>query len=266
MRKMLIPEYRRRVFNECMLECMCKIHGMVLNGDCSDDSFSSERLRTMSRNLTRTFMRDRLDMDECQIRETKEKLSESVTFIKDCIDVSESIANDKAECAQKNGLEMDNDQKIELGAEDKDLIDKLFAEKSPTLQVDQIRDATVKALLAEDKKAQEIKDSLAIANAQVSGGKDPETLKETVNRLEHRGPTSLMNAIINSVTVAAVKDVNENAKSPVMVGTIMKENAEEIRDRATMIYALYEMCNVLDVMPYTANDIRKEAQKIYYNK
>ena len=161
---------------------------------------------------------------------------------------------------------MDDDQKIELGAEDKDLINKLFDEKTPTLQVDQIRDATVKALLAEDKKAQEIKDSLNIANAKVAAGDSPETLKETIDRLESRGPTSLMNAIINQVTTVAVKDVNESAKSPVMVGKVMKENAEEIRDKATMIYALYEMVNVLGIKKWSARDIKKMSEEIYYGK
>lgn len=266
MRKMLIPEYRRRVFNECMLECMCKIHGMVLNGGCGDDCYSSERVKAMSKNLTKTFMKECMNLEECQINQTKKNLAEAVTFIQDCVNISEAIADDKAKCAQENKLEMDSEQKVELSPEDKDLIDKLFDEKAPTLQVDQIRDATVNALIAEDKKAQEIKDSLNIANAQVSAGGDPETLKETVSRLEHRGPTSLMNAIMNSVTVAAVKDINECSDKPVAVGTVMKENAEEIRDRATMIYALYEMVNVLGIKKYTPTMIKEEAMKIYYGK
>lgn len=266
MKKLLNSEYKRRVFNECMLECMCKMHGMILNGDCGDDSYSSERLKTMSKNLTRVFMADQMKLNDCTIMQTKKNLSEAVTFIQDCINISEAIAEDKAKCAKENGLEMDDDQKIELGAEDKDLINKLFDEKSPTLQVDQIRDATVKALLAEDKKAQEIKDSLNIANAKVAAGDSPETLKETIDRLESRGPTSLMNAIINQVTTVAVKDVNESAKSPVMVGKVMKENAEEIRDKATMIYALYEMVNVLGIKKWSARDIKKMSEEIYYGK
>ena len=266
MKQMLIPEYKRRVFHECMLECMCKIHGMILNGDCADDSYSAERMNAMAGRLCRTFMKDQLHCDTAQIRECKNQLSEAVTFIQDCINISEAIADDKAEYAKENGLEMDKDQQVELGQEDKDLIDKLFNEKTPTLQVDQIRDATVKALLAEDKKAQEIKDSLNIANAQVSQGADPETIQEAVNRIEHRGPTSLMNAIINSVTFAAVKDVNEAAKTPVAVGAVMRNNKDEIRDRATMIYALYEMVNVFGIHQYTKDEIKKISNDIYYSK
>lgn len=266
MKYMMNSEYKRRVFNECMLECMCKIHGQVLNGDCVDTAFSSERLKNMSKNLTKTFMKDCMKLDNQQIRQTKASLSEAVTFIQDCIALSEAIAEDKAQCAKDEKLEMPADQEIKLSAEDKALIDKLFHDKNPELQVDQIRDATVNALLAEDKKAQEIKDSLNIANAQVSNGGDPEALKEAVTRIEHRGPTSLMNAIINRVTTMAVQDINENSKTPVSVSVIMKENAEEIRDRATMIYALYEMANVLGIHKYTVNEIKAEAEKIYYGK
>ena len=266
MKYMMNSEYKPRVINDCILDCKCKIHGQVLNGDCADTAFSSERMKAMSKNLTKTFMKDCMKLDNQQIRQTKASLSEAVTFIQDCIALSEAIAEDKAQCAKDEKLEMPADQEIKLGAEDKALIDKLFHDKNPELQVDQIRDATVNALLAEDKKAQEIKDSLSIANAQVSNGGDPETLKEAVSRIEHRGPTSLMNAIINRVTTMAVQDINENSKTPMTVGEIMKENAEEIRDRATMIYALYEMANVLGIHKYTVNEIKAEAEKIYYGK
>lgn len=267
MRFMMNGEYKRRVFNECMLECMCKIHGQILNGDCAETEYCPDRLTNMANNLCRNFYNKKLDLDKCQIRQTKANLAESVTFIKDCIALSEAIAEDKAEYAKEKGIEMEADQKVELATEDKDLIDKLFNDKNPTLQVDQIRDATVKALLAEDRKAQEIKDSLDIANSQVTNG-EPEALKEAVSRIEHRGPTSLMNAILNRVTAVAVKDINENAKNGavVSVGQIMQENAQEIRGRATMIYTLYEMSNVFGIHKYTPNEIRKESENIYYEK
>lgn len=265
MRLMLNSEYKRRVFNECMLECMCRIHGQILNGDCADDSYDPDRLSGMANRLCRTFMTDQLHLDKNQIRQTKAELSEAVTFIQDCIALSESIAEDKAEYAKEHDVEMENDQPVELSNEDKDLITRLFDEKSPELQVEKIRNATVQALVAEDKKAQEIKDSLNIANAQVTDG-SPEALKEAVSRIEHRGPTSLMNAILNQVTTLAVSDISENAKGDVSIGKIMKENAEEIRGRATMIYTLYEMSNVFGLHRYTPNEIKREASRIYYGK
>ena len=265
MKFMLNSEYKRRVFNECMLECMCRIHGQILNGDCADDSYDPDRLSGMANRLCRTFVNAQLHLEKNEIRQTKAELSEAVTFIQDCIALSESIAEDKAEYAKEKGVEMASDQEVSLSNEDKDLITRLFDEKSPELQVQKIRDATVKALVAEDQKAQEIKDSLNIANAQVANG-SPEALKEAVSKIEHRGPTSLMNAILNQVTTMAVADINEHAKSPVSVGTVMKENAEEIRNRATMIYTLYEMSNVFGLHRYTPNEIKSEASRIYYGK
>ena len=268
-KRMAIPEYRRRVFNECMLTCMDKIHGQILNGDLSADvdSMDADRMNKMASNLCREFYKSELCLDKCTVDQTKKRLSEAVTFIKDCVDVSESIANDKAECAAKEGCEMDDDQEIELSDEDEELIDKLFEEKSPELQVDTIRDATVKALVAEDQKAQEIRDAMNIANSQVAAGQPPEVLKETIERLNSRGPTSLMNAIINQVTAVAIRDVNENSDGGVTsVGKVMQENADEIKTRAVMIYTLYEMANVFGITKYTPAEAKKLAEKIYYNR
>ena len=266
--RMLIPEYKRRVFNEAVLTCMDKIHGMILNGDVTDvDPMDAERFKTMASSMCRTFFDSELKLSESTISQTKARLSESITFIKDCVNVSEAIAEQKACDAAEKDCEMDNDQKIELSDEDEALIDKLFDEKGPEMQVEQIRDATVQALVAEDQKAQEIKDSMNIANSQVAAGSDPAVLKETVERLEKRGPTSLMNAIINNVTTAAIRDVNEHAKGGVgSIAKVMQENADEIKTRAVMIYTLYETSNVMGIRKRTPTEVKRLAEEIYYGK
>ena len=91
-------------------------------------------------------------------------------------------------------------------------------------------------------------------------------MEETVARLGNRGPTSLMNAIMNATAAIAVKDVNENAQGPVSVGKVMAENAEEIRNRAIMVYALYEASSVFGLKKFTAAEVKDIAEKIYYNK
>lgn len=262
MKKISIYEYKRRVFNECMLECMCKLHGQILNG--AEVGEVDARATEMANRMCRTFIEDDLNLAESTIKATTDRLSEAVTFIKDCVNVSTSIANEKAEEADDEDLEMDDEQEIELDGEDKDLIDKLFNEKSPELQVDAIRDATVTALLAEEKKSAEIRDSLSIANSQVAAGADPSVLKETIDRLD-RGPTSLMNAVINSVTQVAVKNVSENSGAT-QIGQVMSENADEIKTRAVMVYTLYEMANVFGIHRYSAKEVEELSKKIYYNK
>ena len=91
-------------------------------------------------------------------------------------------------------------------------------------------------------------------------------MEETVNRLNHRGPTSLMNAILNNVSEAAVKDVNANSKAPVSVGKVMSENAQEIRNRAVMMYSLFETSSVFGIKKYTDRDVKALAEQIYYGK
>lgn len=265
---MMIPEYQRRVFNEAMLTCMEKMHAQILNGGSGECcGFEDKADMKMAAKMCREFFKDELKLDESTIRMTMKRLSESVTFIRDCADVSNTIAESKAKCAAEEGCEMDQDQKIELSDEDQELIDKLFDEKSPDLQVDQIRDATVKALVAEDQKAQELKRSMDIANSQVAAGEDPAVMEETVRRLDQRGPTSLMNAIINRVTTAAIHDVSESATGKdFSIGNVMKENADIIKSRAVMLYTLYEMANVCGIVHWTPAQVKRISEEIYYGK
>lgn len=257
-------EFRRRVFNHAMLECFSRILENCCEFDQSD--CHDQRLATVAKKMSDAFYTDKLSLDKCTINQTKQKLSESVTFIHDCMNICEAIADTKYEIAGQEDMDIPEDQKIELSEEDKALLDKVFEEKKPTVQLDQIRDATVKALLEEDRKSQEIRDSLSIAQSQVSAGGDPKVMEETVSRLGNRGPTSLMNAIMNSVAADAVRDVNENAKAPVSVGSVMSENADEIKKRATMIYMMYESANTFGIVKYTPADIKRLSEEIYYNK
>lgn len=259
-------EYRRRVFNTALLECFSTIQESCVKDETACGDCHADNLMNISKKMSDNFYKNLLDLENSTIEATKKKLANSVTFIKDCVSVCESIAADKYDKAREAGLEIPEDQQIELGEEGEALIEKLFDEKSPDLQVAAVRDATVTALLAEDKKAQEIKDSLDIAQSQVAAGGDPKVMEETVNRLGNRGPTSLMNAIINAVSAMAVKDVNEASTSPVSVGKVMSENRQEIKDRACILYCLYEASSVFGIKKYTPQEVQKIAEAIYYNK
>ena len=273
-KRISIYEYKRRVFNKCLLECMTRVHGMILNGDgmnglnpfASDmENAEIEQTNKLAAKMCEKYMCDEMHLAESTIQTTRKRLSESITFMHDVMDVSEAIADAKAEDAKKNGVKMDDDQEIELNQEDQAVIDHLFDEKAPEMQIDQIRDATVNALLAEDRKAQEIRDSMNIANAQVSSGDNADALKESMDRINKIGPTSLMNAIINSVTASAIKQVNESS-GITSVSEVMRENADLIKTRAVIIYSLYETCNVFGITKYTPAEVKRIAEKIYYNK
>ena len=266
--RMLIPEYRRRVFNEAMLTCLEKIHGQILNGTTAPalDHYERDFNNKMAADMCRAFFKEELKLETSTVDQTKKRLSEAVTFIKDCAAISEAIADEKANAAAESGCEMDDDQKIELSDEDEEVIEQLFDTKSPEVQVDAIRDATVKALIAEDQKAQELKSAMDIANSQVAAGEDPSVMEETITRLNRVGPTSLMNAIINNITAAAIKDVNESGTGPISISGIMKENADTIKTRAVMVYSLYEAANMLGITKMTQAEIKHLAEKIYYNK
>ena len=49
-RPIVYPEYRRRVFNKVLIECLCKVHGRILN-DCDDacDACNGESEESLSK-------------------------------------------------------------------------------------------------------------------------------------------------------------------------------------------------------------------------
>lgn len=264
-RTMSYPEYRRRVFNKALIECFCQIHGQILNGDSAEDAPTDERMNQMAKRLCSNFYKEELHLDTNTISQTKAQLAEAVQFVKDCADTAEDIADDKTEDAQEHGLTISVDQDVELSDEDKAVIEQLFDAKNPKQQVDEIRDATVAALVAEEHKADEIKQSIDIAQSKVSSGEDPNSLEETVRRLEHVGPTSLMNAIMNNISAQAVKDISESGNF-VSVDKVMQDNADDIKSRAVAVYALYEMANVFGVHRYTPAEVKAISTSIYYEK
>lgn len=254
-------EYRRRVFNTALLECLSRAHGEILNGTCGE---SDRETCEMADKMCKAFYADMLHLDKNTITATKAQLAESITFVKDCINISEAIAEQKAEDAKD--VEIPDSDKVELSQEDNAVIDQLFDQKNPELQVEKIRDATVAALVAEDQKAQEIKDAVNIAKSQVADGtSNAEAMEETVNRINKRGPTSLMNAIINNVSRSAIKDVNNGGRFST-VGKVLHENADAIKTRAVMAYSLYEMSSVMGIHKYAPGEVQQIAYNIYYEK
>ncbi len=258
-------EYKRRVFNTALVECLNTVEVQAINGCCDLDT-KSDQYKEMCKKMTDSFYTDLIGLDKNTITDTKNKLAEAVTFVKDCINISEAIAEDKMQMAADEKIEVTDETKPELSDEDKYLIDKLFDEKNPEVQVDAIRNASVNALLAEDKKAQEIKDSIDLAKLRVSSGEDPKVIEETVKSIGSRGPTSLMNAILNSISTMAIKDINENSEEIKSVSTIMSEAADDIKSRAVMLYSLYEASSILGIHKWTPDEVRREASRIYYNK
>ena len=258
-------EFKRRVFNSALCECFAKIHAKCLGINEDQTLFgyypdaNETYLSEMANTMAKTFIRSELNLDKATIATTKKALAESCTFVQDCVALCEAIADDKMKAAVENDVKATDDMKEpELNAEEKELIQNLFDRKDPEVEADAVRDATVKALLAEREKANKIKEATSIA--QQAG--DQNKLQETVARISSRGPTSLMHAMITAVSEAAVKDVHE--KNPTAkIGTILSENADEINTRAAMMYALYEAVNAFSIKKYSKRDIEQISREIY---
>lgn len=271
MRNISYREFKRRVFNVALQECLTKFTLRCCGDEKMDTTLDSNKYTEIASNMAKDFYGNMLNLNEKTITETKNELSEAVTFIQDCIAVSEAIAEEKANDAQEEHLEIPEDQDIELSKEDQDVIDTLYDDKDPVVQIDAVRDATVKALMAEDRKAQEVKDAINIANAQVkvdeqehSKEEAEASLKETAYRMNR--PHSLMHAIMNGFSRTALRVMSESngvdtMKNP---GKVLKENSQEIKNRSIIMYSLFESASVLGIKQFTPQEVKKIAEEIYY--
>jgi len=263
MGRISILEYKRRVFNKALLECFARMHQLGLS-DCGKEQLN-EGVLNAAGDACKAFFEDELDLKNQTIRETKLRLSEAVSFVQDCVDCAEEIAEEKADTAKEKGMVIPDDQDIELSKEDEQVLDQLFDNKTPKVQADQIRDATVKALLEEDKKAEEIRNAVDIAKAQSNEEGSTTTLEETVKRIDRIGPTSLMHAIINNITRSAVNTVTETTGVQ-SIGNIMDMNRDMIKDQAIMLYSIYETASVFGICKWTPAEVAAMAREIYNEK
>lgn len=270
-------EYKRRVFNECLIECLCGLHYLTLVESCDSDGNRTKRLRysqlnenfdtAMAAKMARAYYTDELKLDKSTISETKERLCGKNSFIDDVIEICEAVAETKAEDAEEEKLEIPGELSVELSEEDQTLIDKVFDEKPPEDELAAIRDATVDALIAEDKKAEEIKNAIDIAKASAANSDNgSKAIEETINRISAKGPTSLFNAILTRISSEAVNEVVSTAGDK-SVSTIMSDNKDTIKNRAIMMYNLYEMAHVFGIhVMKSKSEVEALAKQIYYGK
>lgn len=264
-------EYKRRVFNECLLECLCGLHYLTLVEKGSPrkrcDELNENFNYSMGVGMTRAYCNEELNLGRATITETKNRLCGKNSFIDDIVNICEAVAETKAQDAEEEKLELPDALTVELSEEDQALIDKVFDEKPPENELEAIRDATVDALVAENKKAEEIKNALDIAQASAADNANgSKSIEEAVNRISAKGPTSLMNAILTRISSEAAKEViSESGGKP--ISEIMHDNKETIKDRAIMMYNLYEMAHVFGIHEMKNKaEVEMLAKQIYNGK
>lgn len=260
MGKMTAYKYRRMVFTTALLESLGRLQCEILN-----DGKTSDPDLELAKKFTDAFYKDELKLDTSSISEIKARLYEGTEFIRDVADACENIADDKAAAVNAGEIEPEDDQEIELSEEDKAVLDQIFDLKKPVDDIEAIRDATVAALIAEDKKAQEVKNALDIAQSQVSSGENPEAMEETIARINKIGPTSLMNGIMNHFSTLAVKDINESGRFT-SVASAMEQNRDIIKTRSVIMYSLFETANHLGIHKFTPDEIKHLTVELYYGK
>lgn len=266
--RMTHHEYRRQVFNKVLTECLVRLQYEILGESVSKAKDDPARIGIIGK-MTEAFYRDELDLEHSTIAQTRKRLSEANEFVRDCVNTAEEVANDHADYVKDQGIVVDDEQDMDLSEEDKTVIDTVFDVKKPDPEIEKIRDATVAALVAEDKKAQEIKDAVNLAKSTVEPNTDDakpgEKLEETVRRLEGVGPTSLMNGILNHFSTLAIKDISESGNY-VNVQSAMSDNREIIKERAMIMYSLFETASTLGIHRYTPEEVKDLTYRLYYGR
>ena len=74
-----------------------------------------------------------------------------------------------------------------------------------------------------------------------------------------------MNAILTRVSTDAIQKLSESNEGS-SVGELMQTYSDDIKDRAIVLYSLYEMANAFGLKKYTNADVKKLAYEIYYNQ
>ena len=284
------PEYKRRVFNKIICETFSRIQIAALTED-TDEAPDGEKLvqkaiekqadhgilngsgdmkpseRAAIENMVESYlnMPDVLNLHKATINETIERLKNADYFMFEAAQVAERIADAKAAEAKEDDIKLNDEDDVELSQEDKAVMDQLFELKGPQPQIQQIRDDTVKALIAEEQKANEIKDAIDVAKADVASGANPNALKETTDRLNRVGPTSFMNGLLNQFSSAAIKDINESGNFT-SVRDAMALNRDHIKTNAVMVYSMFETANVMGIRKYSKKEIENMAKEAYYAK
>ena len=214
--------------------------------------------------MCNSYFTEELHLNEATIDQTMERLKGANYYIVEAAEEAKKIAIQHMDDARENKDEIHDDDNIDLTPEDHEVLDQIFHTKGPGPQIDQIRDATVKALLAEEKKSQEVRDALNLANSKVSAG-DVNAYNETANRLSKVGPTSLMGAIMNNMSRAAIRETSESGKFT-SIGDVKEENADLIKTRSVMLYAIMETGNQLEITHMSNRDVERLANNIFYQK
>ena len=215
-------------------------------------------------NMCNSYFTEELGLNESTVGHTIERLKGSNQYIIEAAEEAKEIADQHMAKADEDKAEIKDDDRIELTPEDHEVLDQLFHSKGPGPQIDQIRDATVKALLSEEKKSKEVRDALDLAQSKVSSG-DVKAYNETASRLSKVGPTSLMGAIMNSMSRAAIRETSE-AGNFTSIGDVMAENADVIKTRSVMLYAIMETGNQLEITHMSNKDVEQLANNIFYQK
>lgn len=248
-------EYKRKYFIDVMSESFAELHHHCIESEEGSEKYDSCKA------AAKEFFNEQTGIESLTINGFKETVGPTLSYFgRTIMEAAEEMAEEKSqEIAINKDLPIDPDPK--MSEEDKVLMDIIFTSKHPEDEIAAVRDATAKALYAENKKAEEIKEALQIVGEDC----DAKTLQESINRIGNIGPTSLMNAILSNVTEHMLRgNINEGFTGS--TSDLVRNNADQIKEDAMVMYSLFECINCFGFRTYSPEEVKKIATDIYLNK
>lgn len=267
-KKISYNEFKRRMFNKTLIECLNGIHTII---NAESDNGAMNYTPNEKNMISETFFSDMLSLDTNQIRETKKLLgydmNECNSFIHDCIEISEAIAENKTdELANAGVTPSDDNEMTEFSDEDNATLKKLFDSKMPVAEINAVRDAASDALLQEKKRAAELKDVIDMSKVVPAGNEaEQKKIEENVNKLTKNSPQSLFHAIINRVSSDGVSAQSNSIEGMnESVSSFLKNKSDEIIKHSLNVFTLYEMAHCFGIHEYNESEIKKISYDIFF--
>ncbi len=266
-KKISYTEFKRRMFNKTLIECLNGIHTIINNESNGGEMKYSPNEKNF---ISETFFRDILSLDTNQIRQTKQILGYETgcnSFIHDCIEISEAIAENKTdELANAEVLATDDDEMTEFSDEDNSILKKLFDSKMPVAEINAVRDAASDALFQEKKRAEELKNAIDMSKLMPAGTENEQKkIEEAVTKLTKNTPHSLFHAIITRVSADGVTAQSNSIEGMnESVSSFLKNKSDEIIKHSLNVFTLYEMAHCFGLHEYNESEVKKISYDIFF--
>lgn len=245
--------YRGMIYKYILQETFTELYARVIDADDSTVS------KILCESATSEFT-DIMNLNSRTMRDIKTDIeSNGIEFVKKMSILAEAVASQKAEDASKAGLTYLPDE-IELTDIEKDVITTVFDTNLPEDVVGMVRTSVADALFKENEKSEEIRRASELIREEKP---DENAMNESLNKLDISAPSSLMNAVMVSISNIIINENSDQIKRGKSIGDILSDKKDVIKDLSKGTFAIYETLNTFGYKQMTQKEVKDLSMEIY---